>query len=366
MSLIGTFLPFCLNNNTYKYESHRGAREMPNKFESLLELLINEENEKAEALFHEIVVEKSRDIYEGLADGEVKAEAKEKETTEAKDEAKDEAKEDDKKEEVKETEKADEKEEAKEKAVDETKEDKPAEEKIKDEGVFTKPAPIAQAQAPVRKSDEESIEEIGGDATDQLVKDIASDEEGEADAAADELGQDMDADAENGENGEDGSVEDRVVDLEDALDELKAEFEAMMSGKDGDEEAEETALAPVIPAQETQPDISKFETKHKEDKKETVKEYKIQKSADNADGSDKSAKSPVAVKGGAKSGANPIKTGSGAEDKGRAAPTAEKIASGGFENSPGKDKGTSFKKEVKADKKDSSDKSAKSPVAGGK
>ena len=28
-----------------------------NKFESLLELLINEENDKAEALFHEIVVE---------------------------------------------------------------------------------------------------------------------------------------------------------------------------------------------------------------------------------------------------------------------------------------------------------------------
>ncbi len=39
-----------------------------NKFESLLELLINEENDKAEALFHEIVVEKSRDIYENLAD----------------------------------------------------------------------------------------------------------------------------------------------------------------------------------------------------------------------------------------------------------------------------------------------------------
>ena len=33
-----------------------------NKFESLLELLINEENDKAEALFHEIVVEKSIDI----------------------------------------------------------------------------------------------------------------------------------------------------------------------------------------------------------------------------------------------------------------------------------------------------------------
>ena len=48
---------------------------MTNKFESLLELLINEENEKAEALFHEIVVEKSRDIYESLA--EEKTEEKE-------------------------------------------------------------------------------------------------------------------------------------------------------------------------------------------------------------------------------------------------------------------------------------------------
>ena len=41
---------------------------MSNKFEQLLELLINEENDKAESLFHEIVVEKSRDIYEGLAE----------------------------------------------------------------------------------------------------------------------------------------------------------------------------------------------------------------------------------------------------------------------------------------------------------
>jgi hypothetical protein len=324
---------------------------MSNKFESLLELLINEENEKAEALFHEIVVEKSRDIYENLADGEVKEETK------------DEAKEDNK-EEVKETEKADEKvedkkEEAKEEAVDETKEDKSAEENIKDEGVFTKPAPIAQA--PVEKTDEESIEEIGGDATDELIKDISSDEEGEGDAAADELGQDMDAD---GENGEEGSVEDRVVELENALDELKAEFEAMMSGKNGDdEEAEETALAPVIPAQETQPEMSRIEGKDaKAETKDVVKEYKIKKSADNAEHAD-NKKSPTAAKGGAKPGGTPVKTGSGAEDKGRPAPTAQKVA-GEFANSPGKDKSTSYKKEVKADKADHSDKSGKSPISG--
>lgn len=48
-----------------------GARaNMTNKFEQLLELLVNEENDKAQELFHEIVVEKSRDIYEGLIDSE--------------------------------------------------------------------------------------------------------------------------------------------------------------------------------------------------------------------------------------------------------------------------------------------------------
>jgi hypothetical protein len=165
-------------------------------------------------------------------------------------------------------------------------------------------------------------------------------------------------------NGEEGSVEDRVVDLEDALDELKAEFEQMMSGKDGDEEAEETALAPVMPAQETQPEMSRFEAKDdaKAETKETVKEYKIQKSADNGEKAD-NKKSPVAAKGGAKGGGTPVKTGSGAEDKGRPAPTAQKVA-GEFANSPGKDKSTSYKKEVKADTGDKADKSAKSPISG--
>ena len=39
-----------------------------NKFEQMLELLINEDKAAAEELFHEIVVEKSRDIYESLID----------------------------------------------------------------------------------------------------------------------------------------------------------------------------------------------------------------------------------------------------------------------------------------------------------
>ena len=39
-----------------------------NKFEQLIELFIAEDEQGAKDLFHEIVVEKSRDIYEGLVD----------------------------------------------------------------------------------------------------------------------------------------------------------------------------------------------------------------------------------------------------------------------------------------------------------
>lgn len=41
------------------------------KFEQLIELVINEDQEKAEQLFHEIVVEKSREIYESIMDEEM-------------------------------------------------------------------------------------------------------------------------------------------------------------------------------------------------------------------------------------------------------------------------------------------------------
>ena len=99
---------------------------------------------------------------------------------------------------------------------------------------------------------------------------------------------------------------------------------------------------------------------HGKDKKK-MDEYKIQKSANNSDMSDKSAKSPVKT-GGAKQGGTPVKTGSGAEDKGRPAPTAQKMA-GEFANSPGKDS-MKMSKEVKAQTADGSEKSAKSPISG--
>jgi hypothetical protein len=41
------------------------------KFEQLIDLIINEQEEKAQELFHEIVVEKSREIYESIMDEEM-------------------------------------------------------------------------------------------------------------------------------------------------------------------------------------------------------------------------------------------------------------------------------------------------------
>ena len=41
-----------------------------NKFEQLIEYVINDESEKARELFHDIVVEKSRNIYEEMMEAE--------------------------------------------------------------------------------------------------------------------------------------------------------------------------------------------------------------------------------------------------------------------------------------------------------
>ena len=140
---------------------------MSKKFEQLLEYVVNDETEKAQAIFHEIVVEKSREIYENLI-------------------------------------------------ADET----------ANEG-----------------------EEFGGDETENLMNEIEAEEysdmseaeeEGDMEDMGDEedMGDDMDSmDHEEGDHeGGMEDMEDRLVDLEDALSQLKAEFDGLMS-KDGEEEA---------------------------------------------------------------------------------------------------------------------------------
>ena len=149
-----------------------------NRFEQLIEYVINDEEHKARELFHDIVVEKSRQIYENLM-----AEEAEEELDEAAEEELDEAEEDD-----------------------------------LDEGNM-----------------------MGGDAADDLIDNVETDEEmsmeaegddaefdDEAEEAGDDLTHDIEADHDEGE----AATKDDIMNLEDKLDQLMAEFEAAMGGDD--------------------------------------------------------------------------------------------------------------------------------------
>ena len=159
-----------------------------NKFEQLIEYVINDEDQKARELFHDIVVAKSREIYENLMQEEADEDLDEAEVNEADD------------------------------SDDE-------------------------------ETDDEELDEgaMGGDASDDLIDEIEADEEQDMSMEAegdDEMGDDDMADDEGGDFGGDdmggddmgGSDEpatkDDVMNLEDKLDELMAEFEGLMGGDD--------------------------------------------------------------------------------------------------------------------------------------
>lgn len=152
-----------------------------NKFEQLLDYIVNEEKEKAEELFHEIVVEKSRDIYEQLI-------------------------------------------------AEETQEDDEVEEASdKDEDESTEEA--------AESDEDDAVEEAFG-------MDDEGGEEGGEPAADFDAGAEEDPEMGGEMGGEEGGEETPatkadVQDLEDALDELKAEFERLMAGEEGEEGGEE-------------------------------------------------------------------------------------------------------------------------------
>jgi len=245
-----------------------------NKFEEMLEKLVNEDRKGAEELFHEIVVEKSRTIYENLLeddmeDLDVKESDKDEEVDEASkndDEETNEATDEDEKTDESKDEEVDE---ASDEEVDETKDEEVAEE------IPTELTP-------------EGDDDMGGDPADDMMADI---EDGEGD------------DEDKG----DEEIEDRVVDLEDALDDLKAEFEKMMGDKEeGDDDGEEDSEAPMDdmgdeekedeafePASELAVDeVPAFEGKKSDT--EQMREY-VEKVAE-PKGEDNKAKSPVAGK----------------------------------------------------------------------
>ena len=135
------------------------------KFEQLITLITNENEEQARALFHDIVVEKSREIYESMMDDE--------------------------------------------------------EEEDMSEGMGGQVGDLLDEINSEEHGMTEEEEDFG-------------DEEGE-----EELGDEISlSDEEEGsEFGEEENIEDRVVDLEDKLDSLMAEFETIMNG--GQEAGEE-------------------------------------------------------------------------------------------------------------------------------
>ena len=153
-----------------------------NKFEQLIEYVINDEEAKARELFHDIVVEKSRAIYEEMMEEETVEESEEQideESTHA---------EDDK------AEKAGRK--------------------------VTKDIEYDDKKDKMDESEEAVAEDLGGDQADDLIDDIEVEEEG--------LSMEGEGSDDMGEEMADADIEDRVVDLEDKLDELMAEFEALM------------------------------------------------------------------------------------------------------------------------------------------
>ena len=142
------------------------------KLEKVLEFIINEENEKASDLLHDVFVEKARGIYEEIA---------------TEDEELDEATEEE---------------------VEEAKADDDDKEKVDE--------------------DKEQVDEA--DIQDEFADEIETDSEmiDQEEVAEDDMEDEMPMDDEGMEDDGDDSVDEAFMNVEDALDELKAEFAKLM------------------------------------------------------------------------------------------------------------------------------------------
>ena len=141
------------------------------QFEAMLEALINDDQAQAKEIFHNIVVGKSREIYEELL----------------------------------------------------------AEDFSKDTGNPYGGSDEDDAEDDAKADDAEDDDAKADDAEDDDAED--DDAEDDIDRAEDDA-EEIEHDA---EEGDDGAIEDRVMDLEDALEDLKAEFEHLLQGEEGEE-----------------------------------------------------------------------------------------------------------------------------------
>ena len=197
-----------------------------NKFEEMLERLINEDKAGAEELFHDIVVEKSRAIYENLLSDDVDVEEDEKFEEELIDIVAGELLDDDEEIASGHTPPADD---AMEYILDTLNPDR-----YQHYIVYMRNLDF-EKQVDLAEEIMQKVEEIRSDETfeneDMLDDGMLGDE-------TDELEADISLDLDSNESEEDSELEDRVVDVEDALDELNAEFEKIMAEM-GDEDEDE-------------------------------------------------------------------------------------------------------------------------------
>ena len=241
-----------------------------NKFEQLIEYVINDEDARARELFHDIVVEKSRQIYEEMM---------QEESTEDEDD----------------------------------KAEKAGEKVTKDIEYDDKKDKMDEAQ-----------HEMGGDQADDLIDDIEVEEEGISMEGEDDMDMMDMADEDEAE------LEDRVVDLEDKLDELMAEFEALMGDKDMDTDTDMDMDmdTPDMDGEEVVDDEMETEAMHgmmgqKMSMEEAVELKAAPKPVTSEEGG-VNKKSTVAANSGARgSVAKPTNLDQGGEAKGRPAPKAQ-------------------------------------------
>jgi len=286
-----------------------------NKFEEMLEKLVNEDRKGAEELFHEIVVEKSRTIYENLLEDDME----DLDVNEA--------------------------------SKDDEEDDKDEDEKEVDEASDNDDEETNEATDEDEKTDESKDEEVDEASKDEEVAEEIPTEltpEGDDDMGGDPA-DDMMADIEDGDDEDkpegDEEIEDRVVDLEDALDDLKAEFEKMMGdkGEEGDE-GEEDSEAPMDDMGDEEKEDEAFEPASElsvdevpafegtKSQTEQMREY-VEKVAE-PKGEDNKAKSPVAGKNDMGGTTANIAKGS-AEEKGGTGASAPKEENAGNVNVPG-------------------------------
>ena len=247
-----------------------------NRFEQLIEYVINDEEQKARELFHEIVVEKSRQIYENLMTEEAKEEEE----------------------------------------LDEAKHEEELDEAAEEE---------------LDEAADEEVEEaaMGGDAADDLIDEVEMDEESDINMEADDEAE-VDVDV---ESSSEPATKDDIMNLEDKLDELMAEFEQLMGSDAADDMDDDMGDGDDMAADEAGDAIEMDDTDEMMPMAEAVSLKAAPKPTTSEEGSVNKKSTVAANSGAAGMQGKPVKTDS-TDEKGRKAPDAKDLITD-FQNKAG-------------------------------